>query len=275
MRAVPPVTKQIAPEEFPPELPEEDGEPLESDWHRIQINLLVDLTHQMWAGRSDYFAGGNMFLYFSTQQVLTHDYRGPDFFVVKEVEFKPRRVWKTWEEDGRFPDLIVELLSSSTADDDLSKKKLLYERRFKTPEYIAYDPDTKRLYGWRLAIQAYRDLKPNEQGWLWSEELGVWLGTWEGEYERQPAVWLRFYTHDRRLAPTAEEAQVTARRAAEARAEEEAAARRAAETRAEEEASARRAAEARAEQEADARRAAEAELARLRAELARRRGETG
>jgi hypothetical protein len=30
--------------EFPVNLPDEDGEPLESNWHRIQINLLVDLT---------------------------------------------------------------------------------------------------------------------------------------------------------------------------------------------------------------------------------------
>jgi len=53
--------------EFPPDLPYEDGEPLESNWHRIQINLLVDLTHQLWSFRDDYFVGGNMFVYFSAR----------------------------------------------------------------------------------------------------------------------------------------------------------------------------------------------------------------
>lgn len=32
------------------ELPTEDGEPLESNWHRVQINLLVDISHQLWPG---------------------------------------------------------------------------------------------------------------------------------------------------------------------------------------------------------------------------------
>ncbi len=248
MSQVMPLIEQVETLEFPTDLPEEDGVPLESNWHRIQINLLVDLTHQLWPTVTNYFAGGNMFLYFSTRQLLTHDYRGPDFFVVKDIAPKPdRRSWKIWEEDGRFPDVIVELLSPATVNRDLTTKKELYERTFKTAEYFAYDPDTRRLYGWRLGERGYRTLKPNEQGWLWSEELGVWLGEWQGEYERVDAVWLRFYTGDGRLVPTGEEAQAEARREAEAR----------------------------AAQEAEARREAEAELARLRAELARLRSEAG
>jgi Uma2 family endonuclease len=240
--------EQIEALEFPPDLPYEDGEPLESNWHRIQINLLVDLTHQLWSFRDDYFAGGNMFVYFSVQQVTTHGYRGPDFFLVKEVAKKPeRRSWKTWEEDGRFPDLIIELLSPATARTDLTTKKRLYERTFRTPEYFAYNKDTQKLYGWRLGEGVvYHSLLPNERGWLWSEELQVWLGEWEGEYERVFSVWLRFYTREGQLAPTGKEAQVAARREAETL----------------------------AAQEAEKRREAEAEVAFLRAELAQLRGET-
>ncbi|MBM3239424.1 Uma2 family endonuclease [Candidatus Poribacteria bacterium] len=212
------LVEQIKALEFPPDLPYEDGEPLESNWHRIQINLLVDLTHQLWSFRDDYFAGGNMFVYFSAQQVTTHAYRGPDFFLVKEVVKKPeRRSWKTWEEDGRFPDLIIELLSPATARTDLTTKKRLYERTFRTPEYFAYDKDTRQLYGWRLGEGVvYHPLLPNERGWLWSEELQVWLGEWEGEYERVFSIWLRFYTREGQLVPTGEEAQAAARREAEA-----------------------------------------------------------
>ena len=243
---------------FPADLPEEDGIPLESNWHCIQINLLVELTHQLWAKRADYFAGGNMFLYFSARQARTLDYRGPDFFVVKGVESKSeRRSWKTWEEDGRFPDVIVELLSPRTATADLTTKKQLYERTFRTPEYFAYDPDARQLQGWRLE-HGYHELQPNEHGWLWSEELQVWLGKWEGDYEAVRATWLRFYTRAGELTPTGEET-------AAARAEAEVAARREAEARAATEAVARRETEARAA-------AAEAELARLRAELARLQG---
>ena len=41
------------------DLPYDDGEPLESNWHRLQINLLGDMLHQHWPERTDFFAGGN------------------------------------------------------------------------------------------------------------------------------------------------------------------------------------------------------------------------
>ncbi len=56
-------------------------------------------------------------------------YRGPDAFLVKNVDAERKReIWVAWEEDGPFPDLILELLSPSTADVDRGEKKRLYER---------------------------------------------------------------------------------------------------------------------------------------------------
>ncbi len=190
------------------ELPTEDGIPLETNWHRIQMNLLIDSVHYHWRDRHDYFAGGNMFIYFSFEQVRNRDYRGPDFFVVKDVDGEQdRAAWVVWEEEGRYPDVIVELSSPSTLDVDLGTKKALYERTFRTPEYFCYDPDSAQLVGWRLETGRYVDLEPHEQGWLWSEELGVWLGTWQGEFQRVTATWLRFYTTDGDLVPTLAEAE--------------------------------------------------------------------
>ena len=68
------------------DLPYDDGEPVESNWHRLQTNLLGDALHQHWQGRTDFFAGGNMFVYFSLEQARTRDYKGPDFFVVTGVD---------------------------------------------------------------------------------------------------------------------------------------------------------------------------------------------
>ena len=79
------------------ELPDEDGEPLESHWHCLQINLLGDMLYQHWHGRIDFFAGGNMFVYYSLQQVRTRSYKGPDFFVTLGVDgTRPRRSWIVW-----------------------------------------------------------------------------------------------------------------------------------------------------------------------------------
>ena len=72
---------------------------------------------QHWQGRTDFFVGGNMFLYYSLQQVRNRDYKGPDFFVTTEVDGpRERRSWIVWEENGRYPDMIVELLSPSSME---------------------------------------------------------------------------------------------------------------------------------------------------------------
>ena len=68
------------------ELLESDGEKLETEWHRIVINLLLECLHNHLRGRNDYYANGNSFIYYSETQARNRDYRGPDFFFVKNVE---------------------------------------------------------------------------------------------------------------------------------------------------------------------------------------------
>lgn len=189
------------------DLPYEDGEPLESNWHRADMNLLIEVLDQLWPDRSNYFAGGNMFIYYSYEQVRNRDYKGPDFFVVLGVDGRhDRKSWVVWEEGGHYPNVIIELLSASTAVYDKTGKKTLYERTLRTPEYFCYDPDTQELLGWRLVGDAYLQLESNEDDWLWCEELGLWLGEWEGEYLGVQATWLRFFTPEGELVLTHKEA---------------------------------------------------------------------
>ena len=198
------------------QLLESDGIPLETHWHVLQIGLLIDVVTYHLSGRDDYYAGGNMFLYYSAEQARNRDYRGPDFFYVNGANRLPiRPYWAVWEEGGRYPDAIVELLSPTTAKEDRTTKKALYERVFRTREYVCYDPLTQRLEGWRIGPHGrYRPIKANAKGWLWIEELDLWLGTWRGKYQEYDQVWLRFYDKDGRLVPTGKEAE--ARRAAAA-----------------------------------------------------------
>jgi Uma2 family endonuclease len=205
-----------------------DGEPLESNWHRIQITLLIDVIARAMAERQrqDFFAGGNMFVYFSLEQArsIANDppeknrhFRGPDVFFVGGVDGRDdREAWVVWEEGGRYPDLIVELLSPSTARVDRTTKKELYERVFRTPEYFLYDPETEKLEGFRLLDGSYQPLKPDAQGRLWSRELGLWLGLWQGLRTRLDTTWLRLYDPEGRLIPTPEEAERQRAEAAEA-----------------------------------------------------------
>jgi Uma2 family endonuclease len=201
------------------ELVYDDGEPLDSNWHRIQMTLLIDVISQAMAERqkTDFFAGGDMFVYFSLEQAQgvreKHPYfRGPDVFFVANVDGRcDRKAWVVWEEKGRYPDLIVELLSPTTAKLDRTTKKTLYEQTFRTPEYFLYDPDAQTLDGFRLLDGAYQPIKPDRhpgrEGRLWSSQLGLWLGRWQGRRTNLDSTWLRLYESDGRLIPTPEEAE--------------------------------------------------------------------
>lgn len=186
--------------EPPTDLIFDDGVPLESNRHRIAMNVLIDSALTALHGQIDSFVGGNMFVYYSREQAMNRDFKGPDFFVALEVDgSRERKGWVVWEEQGRYPDVIIELMSPSTAKVDLNEKKRLYERTFRTAEYYVCDPfDVATLQGWHLdASQRYQEIVKNDQGWLWCQTLGLWLGSWEGQLRREPATgtcaWLRFF----------------------------------------------------------------------------------
>ncbi len=262
--ASPPSTPTFSPPEriedfpYPPtDLLESDGEPLESHWHVDEISLLLDVVYCHFQHRDDFYAGGNMFIYFNREQARNLDYRGPDFFFVNgKVSKTPmRRYWAIWDEGGRTPDVIIELMSKTTKTEDLTAKKEIYEKILKTYEYFCYDPDMHELHGWRLSGH-YKAIEPNERGWLWSEELGLWLGIWQGEYLGFNLPWLRFFDDNGKAIPTFGEAARENADLEKQRAEAE-------KQRAEAETQRAEAAEQRAE-------ALAAELAQLKAQLPRK-----
>ncbi|MEH1789174.1 MAG: Uma2 family endonuclease [Nostoc sp.] len=207
----------------PTDLIFDDGEPLESNRHRIAMNVLIRSLQQAWTDRNDYFTGGNMFIYYSSTQVRNRDFRGPDFFAVLNVDGNnSRQGWVVWEENGRYPDVIVELMSPSTAAIDKSIKKNLYEQTFHTSDYFVYDPfDPNSLQGWHLDNnQQYQPLTLNERNWLWCRRLNFWLGTWQGTIDRETAIWLRFYDVAGNLVLLPEEAAKAREEEAKAREEE-------------------------------------------------------
>lgn len=171
-----------------------DEPPLESDEHREEIELLLECIKWHWRERKDFYASGNLTIYFNKKQLKTRDLRGPDFFVVKGCEKKSRKSWVIWEEENKYPNVIIELLSDSTAKVDRSIKKRIYQNTFKTPEYFLFHPYTLEFKGFRLQSNKYQPLLANESGWLWSEELELFLGIYESK--------LRFFDRDNQLILT-------------------------------------------------------------------------
>ncbi len=89
-------------------------EPLESNRHRLAMNVLIDSLDEFWSDRRDFFAGGNMFIYYSSAQARNRDFRGPDFFAVLNVDgLVARQGWVVWEEGGRYS-FITQRSSPST-----------------------------------------------------------------------------------------------------------------------------------------------------------------
>ncbi len=174
-----------------------DEPPVETELHLRQIILLFKCLEWLWRDRNDFYAAGNLTIYYSSNQKKSEDYRGPDFFVVLGTSRKTRKSWTIWEEDGKYPNVIVEILSPKTADVDKGFKKRLYQNTFRTPDYFWFDPYTLEFAGFCLISGKYQPIEANEQGHLWSQQLDLYLGIYNGQ--------LRFFTPEGQVVPTPEE----------------------------------------------------------------------
>jgi Uma2 family endonuclease len=182
---------------FPPGNLWSDEPPLESDLHREQIDLLIRLLKWWWRERQDFYVSGNLTIYYSPDQKKSEDFRGPDFFVVLGATPQERRSWVVWQEGGRYPHVIIELLSDSTASTDRGLKKDLYQDIWRVPEYFWFHPHTLEFQGFRLVNGVYEEIELTPEGWRWSQQLQLYLAI----YDRQ----LRFFTQAGQLVPLPEQ----------------------------------------------------------------------
>lgn len=197
--------------EIPPSDLWSDEPPLESDLHRQQIDFLIDCLNWWWRERNDFYTSGNLTIYYSPDQIKSRDFRGPDFFVVLGTERKPRKSWVLWAEQGKYPNVIVEILSDSTAAIDRGLKKQLYQDTFRTPDYFWFDPNSLEFVGFHLVDGQYQPIEPNSEGWLWSQQLELYLGIQEQK--------LRLFTNDGQLVLTEAEYERHQKERAQQRAE--------------------------------------------------------
>jgi Uma2 family endonuclease len=173
---------------------------LETDFHRDQIDLLIRLLKYWWRERPDFYISGNLTVYYNAQQLKHKDFRGPDIFIVLGAEKKDRRSWAIWEEGGKYPNVVIELLSDSTASVDRGEKKKLYQDVWRVPEYYWFHPETMEFAGFRLYGGEYVAIPPTQNGRrLNSEQLGLGLGIYEGQ--------LRWFTAEGERIPLPEEAE--------------------------------------------------------------------
>jgi Uma2 family endonuclease len=197
------------------ELPCEDDIPMESERHKLQMELLLETLQPWLAQRGEGYAGGNMFLYFSLAQTRGQYFRGPDVFVALGVPRGERKSWVVWEE-GKAPDVIIELLSDSTRDRDKTLKKQVYREQLRIPEYYWYDPfNPDDWAGFCLSGMEYQPLSLDGSGRMLSRQLQLALLRWRGSYRGVSAIWLRWATPQGQLLLTGDERAEQERQRAE------------------------------------------------------------
>ncbi|NET48131.1 MAG: Uma2 family endonuclease [Merismopedia sp. SIO2A8] len=153
-----------------------DEPELESDFHRDQIDLLLRLMRWHWRERNDIYFSGNTTVYYDPDQRTNRNFRGPDIYVVFGAEKRLRNSWMVWREGDKYPDVVFELLSNSTAKTDRTTKKELYQNQWKLSNYFWFHPETKEFQGFILANGQYQEIQPNDQGHLWSDPMQLFVG---------------------------------------------------------------------------------------------------
>jgi Uma2 family endonuclease len=214
------------------------------------------------AGDPMVYVSGNMFIYYAKGDRWKH--LAPDAFVVRGVpkhREPDRRRYLVWEE-GKGPDVVIEITSESTREEDIDDKMVLYRTVLPVREYFLFDPYEEylepSLQGHRLVSGQWVPIEP-VKGRVPSEVLGLHLER-SGDnlrlYNSGTAQWL---PTPREMYGLGERAEAELRRTEEVLRQKEAERQRAEEARRHAE-EARRQAEGRAQQ-------ADAEVERLRREL--------
>ncbi|MBI4607234.1 MAG: Uma2 family endonuclease [Planctomycetes bacterium] len=214
--------------------PTRDGRPMgETDLHRRRMNDAIETLELYYEGRKVYVTG-NILVFYEPGNRRKHV--SPDVMVVKGVEPRERDNYLLWEE-RKAPNVVIEVTSKSTKEEDLDEKHEIYRDVIKVKEYFLFDPRSEYLdpplQGRRLVSGRYVRIRPIK-GRLPSLELGLhlekqgrklrfydprkgeWLLTPRELSQRAEAEWRRAEA-ERQIAEARRQQAVAEQRLAEAR----------------------------------------------------------
>jgi Uma2 family endonuclease len=121
----------------------------ETDTHREQMVDLIQALQRHYRTRDDVYVSGNLLFYYVQGDKRKHI--SPDVMVVFGIPKGKRDYYLLWRE-GRPPNVVIEITSSSTRHEDMVRKKRLY-LEMGVREYFIFDPFRDylkaQLRGWR------------------------------------------------------------------------------------------------------------------------------
>lgn len=213
----PPVPDVVAPYAgLPPEcLPNydliitEDDTPVDNLFSERQAKLLSEAIYSSWAGPGDgrpFVAMTNVGLFRASKQPPVV----PDLLLSLDVTLpddpwpKEGRSYFVWTY-GKFPDLVLEIVSNTEGGEATSKRKLYGEMRI--PIYVIFDPLNQLGGGVLQVLNLVRNkYEPVLASWL--PEIGLGLLLWEGSYAGLHGEWLRWCDESGDILPTGDERAV-------------------------------------------------------------------
>ena len=134
--------------------PDSDGNPMaETDAQFYPLTETVLALRQHYADRDDVYVSGDLLVYYRMNDNTVR--LAPDVFVVFGVEDHLRSSYIIWREQGKTPDFVLEIASSSTFVRDMTEKRALYAA-LGVKEYWRFDP-TGQLFSPALVGEQLAD----------------------------------------------------------------------------------------------------------------------
>lgn len=201
------------------QLPESDGTFVKNFQEHPQSIILTDSIGSVLQQRhpDGYYAiGQDCGIYWRETDPPEKGAEAPDWFYVPNVppllDGEIRRSYVLWRE-FMAPLIALEFASgdgseerdatplSVTAEGKTTKpgKFWVYEQIIRIPYYGIYEIKTGNLEVYHLRDFAYQKLELNQRAHYSISALGVELGLWEGSYQNQTQLWLRWWDSEGNL----------------------------------------------------------------------------
>ena len=208
-------------------LPDSDGTFVKNFQEHPQSLILTDSMGKILQERhpdGQYAIGQDCGIYWRETEPAEQGAEAPDWFYVPNVppniDGQIRRSYVLWPE--HIAPLIALEFASGNGDEErdslrdsfasrtpLSRtdegvvtkpgKFWVYERVMRIPYYGIYQVNNGRLEVYRLIDGYYQLLELNQRGHFPIAPLGVELGLWQGSYQNQTMLWLRWWDEEGNL----------------------------------------------------------------------------
>ena len=201
------------------QLPDSDGTFVKNFQEHPQSLILTDSIGQILQQRhpdGQYAIGQDCGIYWRETEPAEQGAEAPDWFYVPNVppniDGQIRRSYVLWRE--HIAPLIALEFASGNGDEERDRTPLsrtdegvvtkpgkfwVYERVMRIPYYGIYQVNNGRLEVYRLIDGYYQLLELNQRGHFSIAPLGVELGLWQGSYQNQTMLWLRWWDEEGNL----------------------------------------------------------------------------